>query len=378
VRILVVVPSLIRAGAETQAVDLANGLSSRGHAVHMCTFDRPLDQRQRLSDDVRFHHFVRQAKYDRNLIASLARIIDEERIEAVQGVLQFAAFMAWRATEQCRHRVPLVAAIHTTINRGLKEELQDRLVYRPMLRRLAAVVFVCEHQKRHWITKYPELGSLAKVVHNGVDPTRFRRAQFLDQGRALRSDLGIPATAFLFTCIAAFRAEKAHHLLIRAFSQMPPNVYLALAGDGERRSMIEAVVRSRRLDDRVRFLGNVGDIRPVIATSDATVLASTAVETFSMAMLESMAMGVPMIAPDIGGLAEAIVHRETGLLFPVGDANELASCMRMFADRSLDVVAIGEAAGRKVLQCFTLNQMVSANERILQNACESMRAAANA
>ena len=144
-----------------------------------------------------------------------------------------------------------------------------------------------------------------------------------------------------------------------------------LAGDGERRARIEALVRRQRLDDRVRFLGNVSDIRPVIAASDATVLASTAVETFSMAMLESMAMGVPMIAPDIGGLAEAIVHRETGLLFPVGDVGELTSCMRMFVDKSLDVMAIGRAAEQQVSRRFTVDQMVSANERILQGTRQS-------
>ena len=58
---LIVVPSLMRAGAETQAVDLANGLADRGHLVHLCSFEPQLDQRNRVSEKVKFHHIRRKS-----------------------------------------------------------------------------------------------------------------------------------------------------------------------------------------------------------------------------------------------------------------------------------------------------------------------------
>lgn len=75
-RCLIVVPSLRRAGAETQAVDLANGLALRGHEVHLCSFQPQLDQKGRLADAVRFHHVPRKGKYDLSLIVAIAAIID--------------------------------------------------------------------------------------------------------------------------------------------------------------------------------------------------------------------------------------------------------------------------------------------------------------
>ena len=370
---LIVVPSLIRAGAETQAIQLANGLAARGHSIHLCSFERQLDQRARVADNVRFHHVLRKSRYDLSLIDRLAAVIDAERIEIVQGVLQFASFVASLAAWRSRSKPPVIAAVHTTINRGPKQEWQDRILYRRMLRRLPAVVFVCEHQRDHWVRKYAELGKLSQVVHNGVAPELFRREAFREQARQLRAQLGIPPDAFVFASIAAFRPEKGHKLLIEAFSAVRAGAWLVFAGDGDLRPAMESLAAAVGVQPRTRFLGNVPDTRPLIAASDATVLASTAVETFSMAMLESMAMGVPMIAPRIGGLSEAIVNGQNGLLFPVGDTAALADAMQSLVARPSEAAAMGRAAGRTVRDRFTLEKMVARNEHVLRAVLQESR-----
>ena len=367
-RCLIVVPALIRAGAETQAVDLANGLAEKGHEVHLCSFERQLDQRDRVSGEVRFHHELRRSKYDWTLVHRLAAIIDRERIDVVLGVLQFATLVGWLAARRSRRQPPVVAAVHTTINRGLKEELHDRLLYRRMLKRLAAVVFVCEHQRNHWIRKYPELAASSRVVHNGVAPERFRQREFSDAASKLRRDLHIPEGDFVFASIAAFRPEKGHRLLVDAFAQVQGSAWLVLAGDGLLRPGVETYVEEAGLGHRVRFLGNIPDTRPLIAASNATVLASTAVETFSMAMLESMAMGIPMIAPRIGGLPEAIVHGETGLLFPIGDVASMADCLRAVTQRPELAAEMGRCARDMIISRFTFEKMVSDSEQVLADA----------
>lgn len=117
-RCLVLVPSLVRAGAETQAVDLANGLAASGHRMHLCCFEKELDQRQRLSDAVHFHHVPRNSRFDRTLPDRLARLIDDQQIDVVQGVLQFATLLAWLAAGRSTAKPAVVAAVHTTLNRG--------------------------------------------------------------------------------------------------------------------------------------------------------------------------------------------------------------------------------------------------------------------
>lgn len=364
-RCLLVVPSLIRAGAETQAVDLANGLAARGHTIHLCSFEPQIDQRGRLSDEVQFHHVQRKFKFDLSLISKVAGIIDREGINVVQGVMEFATLVAWLAAKLSDSKPPVVAAIHTTINRGPKQEMHGRLVYRRMLRRLPAVVFVCEHQRDHWIKKYPELLRTSTVVHNGVSPESFRRVDFAEQARQLRADLSISADTFVISCIAGFRPEKGHKLLIDAFSRNHENTCLVFAGDGDLRPEMEAYAEAAGLKNRTRFLGNIPDTRPLIVASNATVLASTAVETFSMAMLESMALGVPMIAPRIGGLPEAIIDGETGLLFPVGDSSALATCIQSVVENDSEAARMGQSAERKVSEEFTFEKMVAGSERVL-------------
>jgi glycosyltransferase involved in cell wall biosynthesis len=367
-RCLIVVPSLTRAGAETQAIDLANGLCARGHRVHLCSFERQLDQRERLASQVRFHHVLRKRKYDVSVIAAIAGIIDAERIDIVMGVLQFAVLIAWLAARRSNRRPPVVAGVHTTINRGIKQELQDRLIYRHLLKRLPAIVFVCDYQRRYWIARYPELQRLARVVHNGVEAERFRRPEFETAARQLRADLRIPESAFVFACIAGFRPEKGHSLLVEAFSRVPSNAHLILAGDGAGRGAIAAMVRDKGLADRVHFLGAIPDVRTLIVASNATVLASIAVETFSMAMLESMALGVPLIASRIGGLPEAITHGETGLLFPIGDVDALAAGMTRMVEQQSEVATMGQAAARLIRTSFTLHRMIEGHEEVLQGA----------
>lgn len=362
---MIIVPSLRRAGAETQAVDLANGLSDIGHEVTLVSFESDLSQRQRIADCVHFEHISRRRKYDMSLASRIATVIDERQIEVVNGVMQFATLVGWMAARRSSRGPRLVGAIHTTENRGLKEELLDRVVFRWVLVRCVAVIFVCQFQADYWVRRFSFLRRTASVVYNGVDPAYWERSSFEEAGAALRADLDIPATSFVFACIAAFRPEKGHDMLLEAFASLPESLYLLLAGDGERRPAVEQRVRELGLADRVKFLGNIADVRPLLAASDATVLSSTAVETFSIAMLESMSMEVPMVAPKIGGLAEAIRDGETGRLFRKSDTIGLAECMRRMESDRASTIAMGQAARSLVVERFSFDQMIRETEKIL-------------
>jgi glycosyltransferase involved in cell wall biosynthesis len=85
-----------------------------------------------------------------------------------------------------------------------------------------------------------------------------------------------------------------------------------------------------------------------------------------MAMLESMVLEVPMIAPAIGGLPEAIEHETTGLLFPTGDVLGLEANMRKMAKSPALARSMGCAAANKVRQCFALERMIEGHERLLE------------
>jgi glycosyltransferase involved in cell wall biosynthesis len=365
VNLFVTVPSLIRAGAEIQAVSLANGLSTRSNTVHLCSLSDRNDLRDRIGGAVTVHTFPRRSKFDRAPLGHMRSVVDEARIDVILGVMQFAAMVSWLASIRTYRKPPVVVGIHTTINVGLKEELQDRLIYRQILRRLPGIVFVCQNQREHWLRKFPELKDRAHVIYNGIDLDRYRRDGLERSALEVRDRLEIPADATVFTCVAAFRPEKGHENLLRSFSRLDANAYLILVGDGVLRERIMRTAEELGINDRLRLVGNIPDVRPTIVASNATVLASTSVETFSLAMLESMALGVPMIATRIGGASEAIQDHENGLLCAPGDVAALAGHLRWIAEHRPEARSLGCEAARTARRRFGVDTMIANYEQVL-------------
>jgi glycosyltransferase involved in cell wall biosynthesis len=365
VNLFVTVPSLIRAGAEIQAVSLANGLSTRSNTVHLCSLSDRNDLRDRIGGAVTVHTFPRRSKFDRAPLGRIRSVVDEARIDVILGVMQFAAMVNWLASIRTYRKPPVVVGIHTTINVGLKEELQDRLIYRQILQRLPGIVFVCQNQREHWLRKFPELKDRAHVIYNGIDLDRYRRDGLERSALEVRDRLEIPADATVFTCVAAFRPEKGHENLLRSFSRLDANAYLILVGDGVLRERIMRTAEELGINDRLRLVGNIPDVRPTIVASNATVLASTSVETFSLAMLESMALGVPMIATRIGGASEAIQDHENGLLCAPGDVAALAGHLRWIAEHRPEARSLGCEAARTARRRFGVDTMIANYEQVL-------------
>ena len=138
--------------------------------------------------------------------------------------------MAWLGIRLAKTKPALIAAIHTTINKSPKEEFYDRTLFQWLLRRCSRVIFVCKNQARYWEVKYSFLSKKSVVIYNGVDAAHFDPVPFREQGKEFRKTLSIPDDATVITCIAGFRKEKGHHILIEAFSQIKPDSYLLLAG----------------------------------------------------------------------------------------------------------------------------------------------------
>jgi len=371
-RCLVVLPSLKRAGAEAQTVDLANGLCEQGLDVFLRTFDDGLDLADKIDSRINFQKLYRRRRLDLKLAKQLAGLIDRESIDVVHASLQIAVFVAWMACRLSRTRPPVVAAVHTTYTRDFKSFVQEILLYRWVLGDVSRIVFVCKYQREKWLKRYPALQGSSSVVYNGVDCERYVGAEYIDDGLKLRKELGIKQGAFVFGIIAQFRREKSHNLLVQAFAQLDEHTYLICAGDGEYRQATEDLARELGVLERVRFLGSVADSRPVIAASDATVLASTS-ETFSMAMLESLSMGVPMAVPTVGGLQEAVIDGVTGLVFPSGNIEQMARKLGSLSSDPGKAKEMGVTAVRLVRNKFSRTMMIDESRSVLERAMVSAK-----
>jgi len=347
-----------KAGAETQTVQLANGLAGQGVRVGLAAFSGVGPLCEELDDRVTFYRESRTGKLDFALVSRIAGIIKDDGYDCVFCTMQFAYLYGWLAKRLLGRKVRLFAAIHTTINLGLKEELQDRLIYSRILKGAERVVFVCEAQKAYWIDKYPFLGERAVVVYNGVDTEHYHSSPDKVLGARHREQFSIPFEACLVVSVAGFRPEKNHEGMIRALARLEEKVHLMLVGEGSLKKRIEDLAAELGVRHRVHFCGLMKDVRPALEAADLMVMPSTAVETFSLAMLEAMSMGVPPLVSNIGGQTEAFTEGNSGWSFPVGDENRFVELLRRHtADRD-SLLEAGENARKRVVEHFSKDGMV--------------------
>jgi glycosyltransferase involved in cell wall biosynthesis len=161
--------------------------------------------------------------------------------------------------------------------------------------------------------------------------------------------------------MAVLRPQKAVHVFLEAAPlvlERVPDAQLAVVGDGDLREELERRAGELGVADRVRFLRFLPPASRQLASVDVFVLPS-AWEAFPISVLEAMACGVPTVATDVGGTAEALDDGVTGLLCPPGDPPALADRVaRLLGDPSLRE-RMGEAARARHASLFTLERMVA-------------------
>ncbi len=181
-----------------------------------------------------------------------------------------------------------------------------------------------------------------RVIYNGVD------VQSLTPMPNSRSE--IP----LFSYLGRLKRYKRVDLVVRAFALLDArNARLEIAGKGDDRDRLEALVSKLNIEDRVRFLGYITERekRDLLRRSWATVLASPK-EGWGISNLESAACGTPVIAADSPGIRESVVDGDTGFLVPGSNVGAYAAAMRGLLDSPELVSTLGENA-RRFAETFT-------------------------
>lgn len=237
-------------------------------------------------------------------------------------------------------------------------------MYRPFYWMTDSLVFVCENQRRHWRRR----GLFARrnsVIHNGVDAQAFAPPEPA-QALQARAAFGLGQDDHVVGISAVLRPEKAHELLLQAVAQARSDGMhwkLLIIGDGVTRPQIEAEAQRLGLIGRVLITGLLPDVRQAIAACDVVALVSVS-ETFSIASIEAMAMGRPMIMSRVGGAAEQIDAGRQGYLFPSRDVAALAACLKLCWDRE-HAARLGQEARRRVEDEFSVAAMLDAYAALL-------------
>jgi glycosyltransferase involved in cell wall biosynthesis len=358
-RILHVLASFQVGGAEQVALTLARLQTRQGHHVHVVGLAPPPDgphARNFEQAGVRVHRIAKMGpSIDPSLVLRLAWRFRREKIDVVHTHNRQPLIYAGPAA-----RLAGTAHVHTKHGRG------DGTSREMLLRRAAAYtadrfVAVSEQTRQEAITRKEAPPGRLETIPNGIELDGFRPDP--EARTAVRSELGIPASAFVVGTVGRLAAVKNQTLLIRAVEPMlGPDFRLIFVGDGESRADLEACARETDRGQWIHFLGRRSDTGRVLNAFDVFALSSHS-EGLPLAIPEAMAVGLPIVSTAVGGIPSVVQDSQTGILVPPGDASALRASLSALASDSERARRMGAAARTQALECYSAQRMVLAYQQ---------------
>lgn len=359
--------SLIVGGTERKVVAVANALHRRGRSVHLAYLNQPQTLLPELDAGVPTLWLQRKGKFDLGAARRLAGYCREHGIRQIFCLNEYPTLYGSLACRLLGNGCQHTAFINTTILPNRKAELK-MLVYAPLFRRTPRLVFGCREQLEAWADRYRLDRARCDFIYNGIDAQRFDPANLPASARRLRATLGWSEQDVVVGMVGQLLPKKGYPDLLAALARLRADdrpVKGLIVGAGPEEARLRALAASLHLDQHVVFAGQLGDVRPALAAMDVFALTSVAVETFSNAALEAMAMRLPVVLSRIGGAAEMVLPDRSGFLYPAGDVAALVERLRPLVDSPELRQSLGAAARRQVLARFSAERMVDQYEQLL-------------
>jgi len=228
----------------------------------------------------------------------------------------------------------------------------QRALKRDELGRADAVTAVCGAVAEMLVNDYGIVRERVRVVPNGADLPD-EQAE-IAPARAFRERFGASLIRPLWVVAGRLEEQKGHAVLFNALAEVRKrglDFTLAVAGEGKLRGELEQLAEQLGMGNRVRFLGALEDVGPLLAAADAVVLPSLW-EGLPLVLLEAMVRSRPVVASAVGGVPEAIEDGVHGALVPPGDALALADELERFHRKTERASRLGRAAGERVRRDF--------------------------
>lgn len=346
-------------GAESILLFLASGIDkSRFRSLALVPYEGWLSEQLKRQG---IPYFVAQSSswHDPHLLTEMTSLIRREKVDLMHSHLADQNFYSCIAGYLTRTRT--IATYHGTPGLPKSKDLRSRIKLWTVRNRADAVVVVSDFLKKVLIGLNFPPGKITRI-YNGVDMGRFAVS---DPGR-FRDELGCRNGTKLVGMVANFRQAKGYEYFVKAARKVAdanPHVRFIAVGQIDRTiaERMRQLVVEMSLQDRFLFLGFRQDVPAILAGLDLFVLSSVT-EGFSLATVEAMAAGKPVIATRSGGPEEIIDDGSTGILVPPADADALAEKIcELLGDRerASQLAAAGRA---KAAGMFSLEKMIAEYE----------------
>jgi glycosyltransferase involved in cell wall biosynthesis len=259
----------------------------------------------------------RTGKFDFAPLRSLRRIIRTEKPDIIFCLNFFSFFLTKLIISGLKQKPFIIVSYHSTIPKNKKEHNLNKL-YMTFLTEKDLIITVSENQTNYTSLKYHIPDALFKTIHNGIDLIKWHLPADDFSRKKIRAQYAIPEDALVIIMTAAFRPEKNHYGAIKSLQLLHADynckAYLLFVGEGILLEECRRLAENMNMLEFVKFAGLQSDVRPFYWASNLFTLCSTSVETFSIAALEAMACGLPVVLTDIGGASEMTSAGVNGFL----------------------------------------------------------------
>ena len=361
-RILLIIPTLVHHGAEKQLSILAPALAQEGFDVHVCalTSGGPYESILQAAG-IPVTVIGKSWKFDPIAYRRLKSRILALQPDVVQTFL-FAANSYGRAAARSAG-VRRIFGSERCVDPW--KQWHELAIDRYLAKRTEGVV-VNSSGVRDFYQSRGIPGEKLRIIPNAVmppSPSNVTREELL-------KELGLPIGTRLIGAVNRLWPQKRVKDLIWAADLLKvvrDDVHLLVIGDGPHRARLERYRDKVQIRDRVHFLGARDDVTRLMPHFDCLWLGSE-YEGMSNAVMEAMACGIPVVASDIPGNRDLVIHGETGYLFPVGGRADIARHTNRLLDDASLAKRISVAAQERVLREFSLEQMVGAYRDLYRNS----------
>lgn len=352
-RIVQLIPSLDRSGAEKQLVLLARGLPRDEFDLHVCALTRggPLESELR-DAGIPTTVLGKRWRIDPLAFLNLRRYLTRLRPDLLQTWI-FAGNAYGRAAGRACG-IPHLVANERCVDpwKGGTELSIDRFLVRWTDRIVTNTSAVVDFYAQNGIPA-EKFVVIPNAIVAAPTPGGSREE--------LLGELGLPSHARLVLFVGRLWLQKRVKDAIWAadlLKRIRDDVHLLVVGDGPLRDRLHKFRDQAEIRDKVHFLGHRADVPRLLAHADV-LWSTSAYEGQSNAILEAMVAGVPVVATDIPGTRDLVVPGETGLLVPVGDRAGLARATEQLLESPELARQMADAARRRAAEAFSVEKMVA-------------------
>lgn len=362
--ILHVIDSTEPGGAETVFVQLADEFRKRGYRC-ITVVSGP----GWVTDELRRKNFEpvtinAKGAFNLSLVRGLIRIVREEKVDIIQSHL--LGSNVYCALVGLLTRTPVVATFHGMVDVSPDERLRW-LKYQIMNFGVSRFVAVSERLRNAiFAEKLLDLRR-TEIIYNGIEPERYAKSS----STQLRNSLGLGSAEIVIGSLGNLHPANGYSDLVAAAKLVidsVPNAHFVVAGDKKPHLIeeLERQISAVGLDGRVHFVGFVADSARFLSQLDVFLLTSIS-EGFSIATIEAMATGLPVVATRCGGPEEIISDGSNGVLVEVGNAKAIATAVESMILDQRTASALAANARTVAAEKYGTQAMLSGYEQIYSN-----------